>query len=486
MLNTQELRDYQIRAIEMLRDSISKGKKRLAVQMMTGAGKSLIAKMIVLSALQKKRKIMFICKGNKLLYQSIEKVFNDVPHGVIWADKGKKWGSDFLIMSSPTYFVSRDLYLRYIYDRDLFIIDEAHDCTSEGYVRLLKDIPEDAIVIGLSATFFRKSDGRGHTFWEEVLTPVSGKELEKAGILPRRIMKHCNGGFDLSDVKMQGQDYNRKSLYSEMKKSKVLFGNMIRDYKKYNPEKLPAIAFCVNIQHCKDVAEEFKKHKIQPLIIHSKLPKEKKKDFNFNLKYNLQNKIPLIICSVDMLSRGVNIVELRVGLVLRPTKSKLLFFQQIGRLTRKKNIHKNEFIIILDFTENFMNFGDNYGIHDPDTKNLDKKPRASKARPIRRCRECGAVNPPNREYCMVCKVCMLQELKIINMGGEMVDVDFSKVDDKIEKRLRQSSYIKDKMGLRGDYQWNDIIKRFGEVVFYKSKKVPEDIKYKMVQKRLKI
>ena len=414
-------------------------------------------------------------------------VFKDIKSGVIWSDKTYAPTADLVFMSAPTYLVNRDKWRPVIQQFDIYIVDEAHDCTSDGYKKLLSDIPEDKIVLGLSATFYLKSDGRGHTYWEDILEPVVGYELLEMGIVPKRKAWSVDMNVDFSKVKMTGNDYNTTSLYGQMRKQKKLYGNMIASYHKYNPDKLPAISFCVNIQHCLDVAEQFKNEKITPLIIHSKLPNENKKQFDKNLKYYLKNKIPFIICSVDMLSRGVDIPELKVGLMMRPTKSKLLFFQQAGRLTRKENMKDpDEKVIIIDFTGNIeKNKWDNYAGASPDTENADRRKRTTKKTRIRRCFECGAINNIRVAYCIVCKAFLTQTIDVDHLNAEMKEVDFSVKEDSIVKKIKQNNFIKDKYGLSDNYVWSDIIKRFGEDIFFKSENVPENVKESFIIKNLR-
>ncbi|MGV0970009.1 type I restriction-modification enzyme R subunit C-terminal domain-containing protein [Empedobacter sp. ULE_I136] len=81
---------------------------------------------------------------------------------------------------------------------------------------------------------------------------------------------------------------------------------------------------------------------------------------DFKLKY----KHPQIACSVDMLDTGIDVPEIVNLVFLKPVKSKVKFWQMIGRGTRLcENLfgfddHKKEFLI-LDFCQNFEFFEEN-------------------------------------------------------------------------------------------------------------------------------
>ena len=474
-----KLRDYQIKAVDSLRDSIKQGLTKIGLQMVTGAGKTIAAKEVVKLCLKNKKKVFFIVKGNKLLTQTLN-VFKDYDCGVLWAEKTRNLSRNFIVCSAPTYITSRSRWKKVLQKGDVFIIDEAHDCTSEGYKALLSDIPKGKVVIGLSATFLRKSTGEGHTYWQNIIYPVTGAELKKLGVLPECRVYSPEIDYDLSKVSTSQGDYNKKELYSAISKSKTLYGNMIKQYLQKNPQKLPAIAFCINIEHCKEVAEKFRKYEITPIIIHSRLSQEKKNAFEQNYKYLLASKIPFIICSVDMLSRGVDMPDLMFGLHLRPTKSKLLYFQQFGRLTRK-NKEGEVTKILVDLTPNYSRFGSPYRYIPPEMESISKTKRPKRPS-IRRCKECGAVNPPNLIRCIVCKADMYTPIEIQELDFELREATLGEIDEKIEGRIKQINHFKDKYKLGKDYQWNDVKRRFGDDSFFQSKVVPQEQKYKALKK----
>jgi type I restriction enzyme R subunit len=96
-------------------------------------------------------------------------------------------------------------------------------------------------------------------------------------------------------------------------------------------------------------------------------------DFKINYKY------PQIACSVDMLDTGIDVPEVVNLVFLKPVKSKVKFWQMIGRGTRLcpnlfgEGQHKQDFLI-LDFCSNFNFFSENpNGVEPAKQKSLAER-----------------------------------------------------------------------------------------------------------------
>lgn len=113
-------------------------------------------------------------------------------------------------------------------------------------------------------------------------------------------------------------------------------------------EKLKALAFCTNIQHCTLMAE------ILCELGYNTVALTGKNDLGERIKAfkDLQdesNKLE-IICAVDILNEGIDIPGVNMVLFLRPTESQTIFLQQLGRGLRK--YPGKEYVTVLDFIGN--------------------------------------------------------------------------------------------------------------------------------------
>jgi hypothetical protein len=86
-----------------------------------------------------------------------------------------------------------------------------------------------------------------------------------------------------------------------------------------------AIGFCVSIRHAERMAEVFREHGIAAAAIHSESPDRDALVADFR-----GDKIQVAF-TVDLFNEGVDFPNVRVLLFLRPTESKTVFMQQLGR-----------------------------------------------------------------------------------------------------------------------------------------------------------
>ena len=71
---SKKLRDYQIEIIDRVRDSISRGNKRVILQLPTGGGKTRIASEIISLTTKKGKRALFTCHRQKLVLQAFEAI----------------------------------------------------------------------------------------------------------------------------------------------------------------------------------------------------------------------------------------------------------------------------------------------------------------------------------------------------------------------------------------------------------------------------
>ena len=106
-----------------------------------------------------------------------------------------------------------------------------------------------------------------------------------------------------------------------------------------------AIGFCVSIKHAERMAEYFKANGVPAEAVHSQAPNRDRlvTDFREN-RFN-------VAFTVDLFNEGMDFPNVRVLLFLRPTESRTVFVQQLGRGLRL-SLGK-ERVCVLDFIGNY-------------------------------------------------------------------------------------------------------------------------------------
>ena len=98
------LRDYQIQAIDNLREVFSQGFKKALLVAPTGSGKTVIASSLIQQAVEKGSKVLFVAHRRELIMQCSRKLYDfGINHGVIMAGKSPNPYYDVQVLSIQTF-----------------------------------------------------------------------------------------------------------------------------------------------------------------------------------------------------------------------------------------------------------------------------------------------------------------------------------------------------------------------------------------------
>lgn len=230
---------------------------------------------------------------------------------------------------------------------DYLIIDEFHHAAAASYRRVVDAISHE-FLLGLTATPFRGDR-------QDVLALCNNNvavshELREGieyGILCPYHYFGCFDNVDYSNIRHNGQRYDIRDLERALVIPERDAGIVAKWQEKANGKA--TLAFCCSHTHAKRVAESFQVRGVPAEPYLSETPQ--------NVRCNLRDKIKTgsikILCVVDILNEGVDLPFIECLLFLRPTESKRVFFQQLGRGLRR--FVGKEFCTVIDFIGNFQN-----------------------------------------------------------------------------------------------------------------------------------
>lgn len=380
-INIIELRQYQVAALDALRKKYASGTKRVLLISPTGSGKSLMFCEILRSAYEKGRSAIMVVRGRSLVDQASEKLADyNVPHGVRMASHWNNRPHERIQVCSID-----TLYRRKIApDADIIVIDESHTAGGDSYAWLFAHYP-DALFLPVTATPYLKK-GMRHIADDYVQATTMRELIDTGYLVPLKYFAPST--INLTNVKIDSTgDYNAKQLYEASDDTKV-YGDLVANYQKLIPG-LTAIAYGVNVDHSKKIADSFIKSGIPALHIDANTPLAERK----MIIAKLVAKEILIISSVGTMTTGIDIPSLEAIIVARPTTSLNLHLQIIGRVTRiyPGKCHG----IVLDHAGNIVR----HGLAEFDRAvNLDGfTPKESDIKPVT-CKQCYAVFCPLENY----------------------------------------------------------------------------------------
>ena len=171
------LRPRQAAAIAAIREAVKQGHKRIILQLPTGGGKTVIAAHLVHGSASKGRRPLFTCPAIALVNQTLKSFeFEGIQDiGVIQAQHER---TDLM---AQVQIASRDtLVRRKLPQIDFALIDEVHDERDSMNAILDSEEWKNKIVVGLSATPWRKGMG---IRWTKLIVAATVRELIDEGFL---------------------------------------------------------------------------------------------------------------------------------------------------------------------------------------------------------------------------------------------------------------------------------------------------------------
>lgn len=343
-----ELRPHQVKAVEMIKQSIRKGNKRIMLAAPCSFGKTVLALYLIQNAVKKGNRCMFICDRVKLIEQALNTfVRGGLRVGVIQGQH------EMQNPHAPVQIASvQSLMRRRTPDVDFIIIDEAH--IHYEYTQKLMERWNNLVFIGLSATPFSKGLARKGAY-QDLVVPITPSELFDQGFLTP--CEYYGGqSIDLGSVKRKsnplgGTEYDPKDLASRYEKDKeVLVGDAIKNYMRICPNKM-AIAFTPSIAQSKYLRDRFNEAGISAEHIDGYMDTDERNEI---LKAHEDGEIT-ILCNSQLLAVGFDSVKIECLLDFYPVKSKITFVQRWGRILRL--CPGKEVVYYLDHASNIARHG---------------------------------------------------------------------------------------------------------------------------------
>ncbi len=379
-----KLRPYQIELINDLYRKINEGHKKIAIIAGTGAGKTVISGQICAHAEAAGKRLMFLVHLDVLVGQTYEKMKSFGLHcGFIKAGWEEDRNAPIQIASVQT--MAQRKWWR-TWPADVVFYDEAHTTlfSRVGKTVLYKTHP-DAVHLAMTATPERLgNDQLGEHLDTLVAAPVPS-ELQAMGFLSQ--MKYFSmppdGVANLKEVKTVRGDYDEVGLKNACDRPELV-AKIVQEWKRLVPGKR-TIAFCVDIEHARHVAEEFRRHGIPADTVEGSTPIKDRQ----RMYADLREERILVLTSCNVISIGFDEPSVEVGLLLRPTQSSALHIQQIGRVMRISPQTGKAFGVILDQAGNLERLG---FPEDIETYTLPLKKDGAgggKPPPMKACPQCG-------------------------------------------------------------------------------------------------
>jgi DNA repair protein RadD len=321
-----ELRIYQQKQNDFVRDSARRGNRRIISCMSTGAGKSPQIADLAKSALEKMKRVIIVLPRRSLVNQ-LSASFHEwgINHGIVMSGHRRFTMPRCQIISIDTYMSRVSAGRMDLIEADLLLIDEMHLQFTPKKLELFGKYP---MVVAFSATPIAPKRQSLGMFYQDIIETISMQELMDQGWLaPLRYF--AKPDIDLSGLDTDaGGDYRESQLGGVMDKPQLV-GDIFENWKRIAEGK-PTVIFASSQAHARHLCDEFCSHGYQFEYVDCTYPDDQRQA----LFESVRNGKTIGIVNVGIVSVGIDIPCLECVVLARPTKLVSVYLQCVGRVTR--------------------------------------------------------------------------------------------------------------------------------------------------------
>jgi superfamily II DNA or RNA helicase len=355
-----QLRNWQQEIIDTFPSIVQKN-RRFILKAPTGAGKTVLASEII-ERFYKNKKIIVLCHRLVLLEQ-LEAALckKHKVRKLTVSDKGPAF-KDYDILLS-TNMRAKDVLSDAVPKADLIIVDEAHRVSpnGRGYKRIIDDFKEngkpEAQFIGLTASPERRTGDQRDQLnlaFDAIIDCANIENLIEEGVLVQPVYRpHFVHDLNLKGIDISSGDFPVAKLAPAIIKSSMI------DYATWSymeeREKLgiPPVSawFCADVSVAEATLNCIQKLGINAAIVTAQTPIKQRMKL---LKQHEDGEVEAMV-SVGVLAEGWDNPHCNIIVHLRPTLSKVLWGQSVGRGLR--SAPGKDKCVVIDVSSNWSTFG---------------------------------------------------------------------------------------------------------------------------------
>lgn len=377
-----ELRSYQLEAIEAIYTDLFSSESALCV-LPTGSGKTEVFIGLLRKCLEVKPdiKVAILMGRIDLVAQTerrLSKVLGAKHVGVYCGSLNRKeTNRPFTVVSIQS------IDKKHFPAVNMIIVDEVHRLDQDGgaylkFIEKSQDQNHKLKIVGFTATAFRSDGviyGEGKIF-KKVSYLKTIKEMIVLGYLCEPKMKGSAHSFDTSKLRMRAGEYRQEDV-DELVNNDEMVLEQVTDALSRMQGRKSVFWNCANIDHCNRVANTIMALGESVTTVHSKLPRPTR---DANLSAFMTGHVRHV-SFVSVLSEGFDHPPGDCLVLMRPTRSPVLYVQTCGRVLRPYP-DKND-ALILDYGQVIKTLGP---LDEPNVKG--QKGDEDGEAPVKECPSC--------------------------------------------------------------------------------------------------
>lgn len=329
------LRPYQHDAVRGVQTALS-GRRSALVVMPTGTGKTVCFAHIAKQAVSR---VMVIAHREELVQQAADKIrtVTGISPDIEMAEykAGRMYKSPVVVASVQTLCApwgDAHRMMKFNPDEfDMLVIDEAHHATADSYRRIIAHFARNPRLrtVGFTATPDRADKAALGMVFDAVAFQYEIRSAMSDGwLVPIETQQVIVKDLDFSHVKTIAGDLNQGELATIMQQEKVLHGVVTPTIEIAGKRK--TLVFAASVAHAERMAEIFNRHGATSAVVHGGTFKDDRRRI---LQAYADGRIQ-VLCNCGVAVEGFDCPGIEVVAIARPTKSRALYTQMVGRGTR--------------------------------------------------------------------------------------------------------------------------------------------------------
>ncbi len=337
----------QREALRALSETRANGYRRGLVVMATGLGKTYLAAFD--SAAMGSRRVLFVAHREEILLQA-ENTFQRIhPRSRIGQYTGQQKDLDVDLLFASIQTLGKAQHLENFRPNhfDYLVVDEFHHAAAPTYRKLISHF-QPRFLLGLTATPQRTDQSDILSLCDDNLVYACNlfEGIEQELLCPFSYYGIHDESVDYSEIPWRNGRFDPESLSSKLA-TLARARHALKQWRDKAQKR--TLAFCVSVKHADFMAERFRREGIKAEAVHGRSAMDRSEALE-----NLDKGEIEIIFSVDLFNEGVDLPAIDTVMMLRPTESRVLFIQQLGRGLRRHP--GKERLVVLDFIGNHKGF----------------------------------------------------------------------------------------------------------------------------------
>jgi len=349
------LLNHQSDALLQINKLRQKGEKNFLIVLPTGTGKTEIMISDILFCYRKNKnhyfKVLILVPSRQLREDTTKKVYNrfkqEMPNKNITVG-----GNNFNQIIVQTYsWMSRYYQIFNFDDFNYVAVDEAHHAVAPTLQKVIQHFNPETL-LGLTATDERLDEKRLEDIFGKYKSDLSLIDAIKQDLLVPIKAFRVKSNIDLSEIRFNGKDYVSTDLQRNVivpSRDQLIVDVLKKYFFETEMDSKSGLIFCVSVKHANSLAKRMREAGFSCKAVSGK----DKKSTEYIEQY--QNGEIQFLTTCSLLNEGWDSPRTSIIVMARPTMSKVLYTQQIGRGTRK--YQGKEALYIIDVVDSYGALG---------------------------------------------------------------------------------------------------------------------------------